>query len=809
MGANQSQQQGQQEKRRIRKRDYLIGMCISQLAPKESNESSKLRSLSENMKSQSLDILTKMSEREMYNNPIKFLQYFLTFLTIRECFQLKLVNKKLKFMVEMSSNIYSNFLSQFYLRKLQLRQFVEYGLHQRFLSVYYTQLQSIEINQDESWIRIYLSFQRSIQQMRIIEEEIQKIFNIEYPLVDKILETGRNPLMPVPLLTDDILKQSTTSWFQLELAQRTTDFTAVEKVPQLDELTEKIYQYSLRQFDVTNMKHTQILFELRWIVIDNFLKDPFVLDSDNIPLLFRFLLLIFHFIYQRCLFSRNVLIITKTEKNPAMFLNMYTILWESYVGTMWSLNRALKKIFKKIDLIFDEYFTTYFPKITFTSALARLWSQIVIKGTKNQQLDSIENELFASFDVLLEQKRVILQQFYMKDHWTKEQQVFGNKLYNDDYFNYCPSAVNCLLNKFTSNILDLSLHEQSINWIGHSNVKVGSLYGKLVEIVIKQANLIYGKASQQLSTDYNVFKNYILADSKYMQEILNQWTVQVCLLPKGIEYLYEKVKINLRQYVLSCQLNQYKSESTYNNFEENILESKIIGQNVQQLQLNDPDEIVQHVDGFDQFLENLICEILREEKIQQNEQIASQNLQQIPQQQSEINQPSLYQFQCGKQQSILESDYNKLRMLSTFTSYNPVSQITQLNSVYSQQILSSYKSCQNINQIKNIKAKLEHNQWVVYLKDIYNIEYENKIKIEKRNNQIQMRNTIRKIPQDLEEQLNSNAEFTKVWSIEDTMLQYVSKNTIDQLQARNPERNFSEMKVGEGLLASYFIQQQI
>lgn len=66
--------------------------------------------------------------------------------------------------------------------------------------------------------------------------------------------------------------------------------------------------------------------------------------------------------------------ITKTEKNPAMFLNMYTILWESYVGMMWAMNRALKKIFNKLDLIFEEHFTTHFPKITFTSALARLWS---------------------------------------------------------------------------------------------------------------------------------------------------------------------------------------------------------------------------------------------------------------------------------------------------------------------------------------------------------------------------------------------------------------------------------------------------
>ena len=68
-----------------------------------------------------------------------------------------------------------------------------------------------------------------------------------------------------------------------------------------------------------------------------------------------------------------------------------------------------------------------------------------------------------------------------------------------------------------------------------------------------------------------------------------------------------------------------------------------------------------------------------------------------------------------------------------------------------------------------------------------------------------MRNNLRKIPLELEEHLNNNIEFTKVWSLEDTMSLFESKNTMNQFEGNNPERNFSEMKVGKGLLASYFI----
>jgi len=54
--------------------------------------------------------------------------------------------------------------------------------------------------------------------LRRIEEEISFQFNIDYSITEKVLEICRNPTFPIPILTDDVLKQSTTSWFQLELA---------------------------------------------------------------------------------------------------------------------------------------------------------------------------------------------------------------------------------------------------------------------------------------------------------------------------------------------------------------------------------------------------------------------------------------------------------------------------------------------------------------------------------------------------------------------------------------------------------------
>ncbi|CAD8128951.1 unnamed protein product [Paramecium sonneborni] len=71
-------------------------------------------------------------------------------------------------------------------------------------------------------------------------------------------------------------------------------------------------------------------------------------------------------------------------------------------------------------------------------------------------------------------------------------------------------------------------------------------------------------------------------------------------------------------------------------------------------------------------------------------------------------------------------------------------------------------------QVKEIRNKLENNQWATFLEDIQILEVENKIKIDKRNNKIQMRNFIGQIPQDLEETFNKIFDFIKIWSLLET-----------------------------------------
>lgn len=52
--------------------------------------------------------------------------------------------------------------------------------------------------------------------------------------------------------------------------------------------------------------------EIKWVIIDNFIRDPSTIS--NAPTLLNLAAHILHMLYLRCLFSRNVLRIIKKGK---------------------------------------------------------------------------------------------------------------------------------------------------------------------------------------------------------------------------------------------------------------------------------------------------------------------------------------------------------------------------------------------------------------------------------------------------------------------------------------------------------------
>lgn len=54
--------------------------------------------------------------------------------------------------------------------------------------------------------------------MNLFQEKMAKTYDVQFQLQAKIMFALSQPSYPIPVLTSDVLKSYTTSWFQLQLA---------------------------------------------------------------------------------------------------------------------------------------------------------------------------------------------------------------------------------------------------------------------------------------------------------------------------------------------------------------------------------------------------------------------------------------------------------------------------------------------------------------------------------------------------------------------------------------------------------------
>ncbi|CAK81091.1 unnamed protein product (macronuclear) [Paramecium tetraurelia] len=728
--------------------------------------------------------LNRLIAEDMPLYSVKLIQYIFNFLNITEVLQLKLVNKKLKFMVELSSNIYANYLSQLFIRKIQISSFIEYGSDLRFQAAFGEQLLKIELNQDESWLWIYQSFQKSKLMMNHLNREMNLTQNLSDLIVNSLIE----PLLPIAILTDDQLKQATTSWFQLYMAQNSEDVNCnIQADFNLNEKFQFYYLECLDQYQIQNLQHTQLLMEIKWVIIDNFIRDPSTIS--NAPTLLTLAANILHMLYLRCLFSRNVLRIIQKGKVQAQILNFYVVLWKTYMGTIWSLNIYFEELFKYIDQIFNQFYKTSIPSYSFLTIAGRIWTQVILKEKydQTQYSESIEQSILQSFNILLSEKRYQLLQVFILD---QEQQsslsnITKNQIFKDQYFQQISNAINCLLGHLSSSLLDISMHELSIHWIGHSKLKVGQPYAALLQNIVKDTQAIYQRASQLFGQNYSLFQEYIQSDSKFLQEIINRWTVQIIILPIGLNYLQETIKKNLRKLIINYVSN--KPEIT-------IDQDFIIVPANQFLNTPNSEKSIQ-ADA----LTNIIKQIIKEEKLIKQEQT------------QETIEPN--QFKYIQSRITEEPSNTKYGDLSKYSMSNKSSQITEWKSSYSQiqETSNIEQSEQEQALIQQLSNHFSNEIWVQYLNKIKLIEFENQVKIDKRNSEIEWRNKIRKINLKISEKYAQILDFNYIPDVE-KILSYFEHNHnqgIEQISFSGQTNHFIEINANGQSLINYLDQQEI
>lgn len=60
-----------------------------------------------------------------------------------------------------------------------------------------------------------------------------------------------------------------------------------------------------------------------------------------------------------------------------------------------------------------------------------------------------------------------------------------------EFFSNNPFSVDTLLSGFCENILDLSINESSVHWLGHSQLQAGNIYAELSRLFIIRTACFY------------------------------------------------------------------------------------------------------------------------------------------------------------------------------------------------------------------------------------------------------------------------------------------------------------------------------
>lgn len=80
-----------------------------------------------------------------------------------------------------------------------------------------------------------------------------------------------------------------------------------------------------------------------------------------------------------------------------------------------------------------------------------------------------------------------------------------------------------LISSFSENILDLSINEASVQWLGHSQIQTGSVYTELSSEFVNKTTSFYDQAYQGIFSGSSIqWKDFLLGDLRYVRRIVKE-----------------------------------------------------------------------------------------------------------------------------------------------------------------------------------------------------------------------------------------------------------------------------------------------
>lgn len=238
------------------------------------------------------------------------------------------------------------------------------------------------------------------------------------------------------------------------------------------------------------------------------------------------------------------------EERPLQLLYEYAVQWSAFSNSVWKLAAMLAHF----EELFNESYTTSWPEAEYKfkvyRMMTRIWGDVVLDQDMTEDLkDSFKGAI----------------REYHKDriNHIKNKAVLGDDL-----------PIQAVMNKFFQALVDTSINEKSVHYIGSTEVVFDRLYNMFEGALMKECKEFIklafesGYKSKTLKGVYSIFEEY----SKTIKSFL----------PHKSQKVFEKLKcettVKFIRYIICTRLKQFanldfsKIEAKWNSTHESALE---------------------------------------------------------------------------------------------------------------------------------------------------------------------------------------------------------------------------------------------
>lgn len=97
-----------------------------------------------------------------------------------------------------------------------------------------------------------------------------------------------------------------------------------------------------------------------------------------------------------------------------------------------------------------------------------------------------------------------------------------------EFFSKNSFYVDNMLYTFCENMMDLSVNEASVHWLGHTDMQVGHIYADLHSTFLQKTALYYEELYNQVFSGYVIeWKQFLMGELKYCRKIVKESTFKL------------------------------------------------------------------------------------------------------------------------------------------------------------------------------------------------------------------------------------------------------------------------------------------